>query len=101
MIGENSSVGLSRLLWMMSDICEVSDGTRVVVKCLRNILIPSFGAGCVWGWRNIPQKCAFFVRKKYTTFSTEQIVALRSVNKIYQESYDFAANTWADISNND
>jgi hypothetical protein len=35
--------------------------------------------------------CAFFLRKKYTTFSTEEIVALRSVNKIFPESYDFAA----------
>jgi hypothetical protein len=52
MIGENSSVGLAKLLWTMSDICKVSDDTRVVVECLRNILIPCFGAG-VWGWRNI------------------------------------------------
>jgi hypothetical protein len=29
---------------------------------------------------------------QYTTFSTERIVALRSVNKIFPESYDFAAN---------
>jgi hypothetical protein len=29
-----------RYLW-------VSDGTIVVVKCLKNILIPCFGAGCV------------------------------------------------------
>jgi hypothetical protein len=28
MISENSSVGLSRLLWTISDICKVSDGTR-------------------------------------------------------------------------
>jgi hypothetical protein len=35
MIIENSSMGLSRLLWTMSDICKVSDGTRVVAKCLR------------------------------------------------------------------
>jgi hypothetical protein len=48
MIAKNSSVGLSRPLWTMSDICKVSDGTRVVVKCLRNILIPCFGAGYVW-----------------------------------------------------
>jgi hypothetical protein len=33
-----------------------------------------------------------FVRKKYTTFSTEQIVALWSANKIFLESYDFAGN---------
>jgi hypothetical protein len=38
-----------------------------------------------------PNRARFFVRKKYTTFSTEQIVALRSVNKIFPESYDFAA----------
>jgi hypothetical protein len=43
-------------------------------------------------WRNIPQNRArFFVRKKYTTFNADRIVALRSVNKIFQESYDFAA----------
>jgi hypothetical protein len=35
------------------------------------------------------------VRKKYTTFSTERIVALRSVDKIFAESYmyDIAAKT--------
>jgi hypothetical protein len=38
-----------------------------------------------------PNGVRFFVRKKYTTFSTERIVALRSVNKIFPESYDFAA----------
>jgi hypothetical protein len=38
-------------------------------------------------------RARFFVRKKYnTTFNTERIVALRSVNKIFPESYDFAAN---------
>jgi hypothetical protein len=31
------------------------------------------------------------VRKKYTTFSTERIVALQSVNNIFPESYDFAS----------
>jgi hypothetical protein len=53
-ISENSSVGLSRLLWMMPDICKVSDGKRVVGKCLTNFLIPCFGSNCVWEWRNIP-----------------------------------------------
>jgi hypothetical protein len=38
-----------------------------------------------------PNRARFFVRKKYTTFSTVRIVALRSVNKIFSESYDFAA----------
>jgi hypothetical protein len=38
-----------------------------------------------------PNRAHFFVRNKYTTFSTERIVALRSVNNIFPESYDFAA----------
>jgi hypothetical protein len=54
-----------------------SNSTRVVGKCLTNFLIPCFGSGCVWEWRNISQT----VSKKYTTFSVERIVALRSVNK--------------------
>jgi hypothetical protein len=36
-----------------------------------------------------PKPCA----KKYTTFSTERIVALWCVNEIVQESYDFAASS--------
>jgi hypothetical protein len=39
----------------------------------------------------ITNRARFFVRKKYTTFSTVGIVALWSVNKIFPESYDFAA----------
>jgi hypothetical protein len=38
-----------------------------------------------------PNRVRFFVCKKYTTFSAERIVALRSINKIFSESYDFAA----------
>ena len=72
---------------MMSDIRKVSDGTSAVGKCLRKFFIPCFGSDCVWEWRNKPQT----VHKKYTTFSTERIVALRSVNKIFPESYDIAA----------
>jgi hypothetical protein len=68
-------------------LCKVSDGMRVVGKCLIIILIPCFWLGCVWEWRYIPQ----IVGKKYTTFSIDRIVALRSVNKLFQESYDFAA----------
>jgi hypothetical protein len=68
-------------------LCKVSDGTKVVGKCLRNFLIPCFGLDCVCEWRNIP----LTVCKKYTTFSTEQIIALWSVKKIFPESYDFAA----------
>jgi hypothetical protein len=80
------------MLWTMSGICKVSDDTRVVGKCLSNVLIPRFGSGCVWNWRkNTPNRARFFVRKKYTTFSTDRIVALRS-NKIFPESYDFAAS---------
>jgi hypothetical protein len=89
MISENSSMGLSRLLWTMSDICRVSHGTRVVGKCLGNFFIPCFGSGYVWEWRNIPQT----VSKKYTTFNTERIVALLSVNKIFPQSYDFEGIT--------
>jgi hypothetical protein len=66
----------------------------VIVKCLGNILIPFFGASCVWGWRNIPPiRARFFVRKKYTTFITQRIVALwyNNVNNIFPESYGFAA----------
>jgi hypothetical protein len=39
-----------------------------------------------------PNRARFFVRKKYTTFNTERIVAIRSVNKIFPESYDFAGS---------
>jgi hypothetical protein len=35
-----------------SQAFKVSDGTRVVGKCLRNFLIPCFGSGFVWEWRN-------------------------------------------------
>jgi hypothetical protein len=77
---------------MMSDIRKVSDGMSALGKCLKNFFIPCFGSDCVWEWRNIPQTVrVFFVRKKYTTFSTVRIVALQSVNKIFPESYDFAA----------
>jgi hypothetical protein len=38
-----------------------------------------------------PNHARFFLRKKYTTFSTDRIVAFWSVNKILK-SYDFAAN---------
>jgi hypothetical protein len=68
MISENSSVGLSRLLWTISDICKVNDGTRVVGKCLRNFLIPCFWSGCVWVWRNIPPKCTFFRAQEIYNF---------------------------------
>jgi hypothetical protein len=47
---------------------------------------------CMGMEKYTPFRARFFVRKKYTTFSTERIVALRSVNKIFQESYDFAAS---------
>jgi hypothetical protein len=40
----------------------------------------------------------FFVHKKYTTFSSERIVALRSVNKVSLESHDFPANLSLNLS---
>ena len=89
---------LSRLLWMcqISNICEVSDSYVreywVVGKCFRNFLVPCFWSGCVWKWRYVPQTVhVFFVHKKYTTYSTEGIVPLWSVNKIFPESCDFTA----------
>jgi hypothetical protein len=77
---------------MMSDIRKVSDGTSAVGKCRRNLLIP-----CFWSdlgmekYTCTPNRARFFMRKKCTTFSTARIVALRSVNRIFSESYDFAA----------
>jgi hypothetical protein len=59
-----------------------SDGMRVIGKWHKNVLIPCFGADYVLEWRNIPQT----VYKKNTTFSTERIIALRSVDKIFPES---------------
>jgi hypothetical protein len=69
-------------------LCKVIEDTRVVGKCLRNNLIPCIGSGCVPEWMNIPQT----VRKKIQNFNTKWIVALRSVNKIFPESYNFAAS---------
>jgi hypothetical protein len=41
---------------MTSDICKVSDGTRVVGKCLRNFLSQVvYGNGKIY-----PKPCAFF-----------------------------------------
>ena len=57
---------------MMQDICKVSDGTRVVGKCLRNFVIPCFESGFFMEIKkNTPNRARFFMRKKYTTFSTE------------------------------
>ena len=46
-----------------------------------------YGSGEIY-----PKSCAFFLAQEiYTAFSTDRIVAFRSVNKILK-SYDFAAN---------
>jgi hypothetical protein len=69
MMAKNSSVGFSKLLWTMSDILKFSDGRRVVEKCHSNFLIPCFGSGYVWGWRNIPQTmCVFFCAQEIYNF---------------------------------
>jgi hypothetical protein len=47
--------------------------------------------------KTTPNRARFFVRKKYTTFTIDRIVALRFVNKIFQESYDFAAKVKQEI----
>jgi hypothetical protein len=38
---------------------------------------------CMGMEKYTPNRARFFVRKKYTTISTERIVALRSVNKMF------------------
>jgi hypothetical protein len=82
------------LLWAMSDNCKVGDGTRFVGKCLRDFFYTLLWVRLCMGMEKCtPNRARFFVRKKYTTFSTEQIVPLRSVNKIFPESYNFAANS--------
>jgi hypothetical protein len=48
---------------------------------------------CMGMKKHTPNRARFFVRKKYTTFSTERIVAVLSVNKIFPESYEFTAST--------
>jgi hypothetical protein len=93
MISENSSVVLSRLLLTMPDICKVSDSTKVAGKCLKEFFDTLLWVRLCMGMEKYtPIRAHFFMRKKYTTFSTERIVALPSVNKIFPESYDFAAN---------
>jgi hypothetical protein len=60
------------------------------MNVLRIFWYLAFGQVVYWNGENIPQT----LRKKYTTFSTERLVALRSVKK-FQESYDFSAsNKW-------
>jgi hypothetical protein len=47
---------------------------------------------CMWMKKIVPQTVRVFsCARKYTTFSTDRIVAFRSVN-IILKSYDFAAN---------
>jgi hypothetical protein len=74
---------------MMLDIRKVSDGTSAIGKCLRNFLIPCFGSDCVWEWRNIPQTVRVFSCARNIQLLA-LYEALRSVNKISPESYDFA-----------
>jgi hypothetical protein len=50
-----------------------------------------WGRLCMGMEKYAPNRARFFERKKYTTFCTERIVALWSVNKIFQDSYGFAA----------
>jgi hypothetical protein len=76
---------------MMSDIRKVSGGTSTVGKCLRNFLIPCFGSDCEWEWRNKPQTVRVFSCARNIQLLALQIIALWSVNKIFPESYDFAA----------
>jgi hypothetical protein len=78
----------------MSGICTVSDGTRVEYFDTLH-----WGRLCMGMEKYTPNRARFFVLKKYTTFSTERIVALRSVNKIFPGSDDFAARTLSVYAN--
>jgi hypothetical protein len=51
-----------------------------------------------WDGEIYPNIVRFFVRKKYTIFSIERIVALLSVSNIFPESYGFAANDMHELS---
>jgi hypothetical protein len=88
MIAKNSSVGLTMLVWVMSDIRKVSDSTSAVGKGL----IPCFESDGIW--RNIPETVRVFscARNIQLLFSTVRIVVLRFVSKIFPESYDIAAS---------
>jgi hypothetical protein len=66
------------LLWTKSDIC---DGTRVVGKCLMNMLIPCFGTGCVWACQqNSPGNARF---RSYNIIFTHVMHELVDVNCIH------------------
>jgi hypothetical protein len=67
-------------------LCKVSDGTRVVVKVL--------GILDTLLWARLSKRMEKHTPKPCATFSTERIVALWSVNKIFLESYDFAATNF-------
>jgi hypothetical protein len=56
--------GTLKAAWTMPDNCMVSDGMRVVGKCLTNFLITCFGLDCVWEWRNIPHSMHVFLCAK-------------------------------------
>jgi hypothetical protein len=75
----------------MSDIHKVSNGMSAVGKCQKFFDTLLWARLCMGMEKYTPNRARFFVRKKYTTFSTVRIVALRSVKKIFPESYDIAA----------
>jgi hypothetical protein len=45
---------------MTSDICKVSDGTRIVGKCLRNFLFLALGQVVYGNGELYPKPCTFF-----------------------------------------
>jgi hypothetical protein len=53
------------------------------------------GRSCMGMEKYTPNRARFFVRKKYTTLRTKRIIAIRSVNITFPESYDFAAKNEA------
>jgi hypothetical protein len=67
---------------VITDICKVSDGARVVDKYLRNIFIPCFRECCVSGWRNIP-------RTKHTfccDINTQILALISRIFHLYMET---------------
>jgi hypothetical protein len=60
MISENLRVGFSRLLWTMSDICKVSDGTKVVGNVLGIFRYLVLGQVVYGNGEIYPKPCAFF-----------------------------------------
>jgi hypothetical protein len=61
-------VGVLRLPCMKTDICKVSDGTRVVEKCLGIFLYLALGQVVYGDGEIYPKPCAFFLAQEIYNF---------------------------------